>query len=254
MAPRPASCLLFPRFPGEEGESKAPARWVLQLFGKIPRFRGEIVPGAREHSGLWGPKAQPKKSALPKPACGGSENPHAQREHHPRVLEKCWKAGEDSIGLEPNNAAVTNKAGRYFQAQTHFPESMKKSSAVGRARGEEAVRVSWGRTGCSRQRCRHEKPVHHLWAVPSPGSSFSVPREGRTWLVPHGSSSPGCLWFGPPPTMQGPPAQLPLGRCIFPLVLCSSRHAAQQDKPGTGHPQLNFFTASSLGKIRLFIY
>jgi len=28
-APRPASCLLCPRFPGEEGESKAPARRVL---------------------------------------------------------------------------------------------------------------------------------------------------------------------------------------------------------------------------------
>lgn len=163
MAPRPASCLLFPRFPGEEGKSKASARWVLQLFGKIPRFRGEIVPGARDRSGLGGPKGQPKKSALPKPACGGSEKPHTQREHHPRVLEKCWKAGEDSIGLELNNAAAANKAGRYFQAQTRFPESMKKSSAAGHVRGEEAPRVSWGRTGCSRQRCRHQKPpVHHL--------------------------------------------------------------------------------------------
>lgn len=162
-APRPTSSLLFPRFPGEEGESKAPAHWILQLFGKILRFRGEIVPGTSERSGLWGPKGQPKKPVLSKPACGGSENPHTQRKHHPRVLVKCWKAREDSIGLEPNNAAATNKAGRYFQAQTRFPESMKKSSAAGRAWGEEVLRVSQGRTGCSRHRCWHEKPpVHHL--------------------------------------------------------------------------------------------
>jgi len=127
-------------------------------------LRGEIVPRARECSGLWGPRGQPKKSALPKLACRGSANPHTQHEHHPRVLEKCWKAGGDNISPELNNAAAAaNKAGRYFQAQTRFPETMKKSSAAGRARGEEAPRVSRGRTGRSRQRCRHEKPpVHHL--------------------------------------------------------------------------------------------
>lgn len=194
MTLRPASCLLFPRFPGEERESRAPARWVLQLFGKIPRFRGKIVPGARENSGLWGLKGQPKKSVLPKPACGGSENPHTQHKHHPRVSEKCWKAGEDSIGLEPNNAVAANKAGKYFQAQTSFPESMKKSSVAGCTQGEEALSMSWGRTGCSRQQCRHKKPpAHHLQVAPSSGSSFAVPRKDRSRLVPHSSSSPGCL-------------------------------------------------------------
>lgn len=63
-----------------------------------------------------------------------------------------------------------------------------------------------------------------------------MPREGSTRLVPHGSSSPRCLQLGPPPSMWGPPVQLPLGRGILLLVLCSSRHAVQQDKPGTGHP------------------
>lgn len=33
----------------------------------------------------------------------------------------------------------------------HFPESMKKPSVTGRVQGEEAPRVSWGRTGYTRQ-------------------------------------------------------------------------------------------------------
>lgn len=69
----------------------------------------------------------------------------------PKGTRKMLESGEDSISLEANNAAAANKAGRYFQAQTHFPESMKKSSVTGPAQGEEAPRVSWGRTGYSRQ-------------------------------------------------------------------------------------------------------
>lgn len=98
--------------------------------------------------------------------------------------------------------------------------------------------MSRGRTGCSRQRCQHGKPpAHHL--LPAPGFG------PRGQLVPHGSSSPGCLWFASPPTTRGPPAQLPPARCILLPVLRSSGHAARRaspwDKPGTGHPQLKFF-------------
>lgn len=75
-----------------------------------------------------------------------------------------------------------------------------------------------------------------------------MPREAWTRLVPHGSSLPGCLWFSPPPRMWGPPAQLLPGCCILLPMLCSSGHAAQQDKPGTEHPQLNFFYSQFLGK------
>lgn len=40
----------LPRFPGEEEECKTS---VLQLFGKIPRFRGEIV--LKRGKGVQGP-------------------------------------------------------------------------------------------------------------------------------------------------------------------------------------------------------
>lgn len=96
--------------------------------------------------------------------------------------------------------------------------------------------------------------------MPAPETSFSSSlscsqhRELLCWAQ-QGQDSAALPWrLNPPPAMSVTPAQLSPGCCILFPVLCRSRHAAQQDKPGTRHPQMNFFTASSLGKIRLFIY
>lgn len=57
-------------------------------------------------------------------------------------LQNCWKRRGDSISPKQNNAAGENKAGRgkqsgkVFQAQTCFPENMKKPSAAGRGSAE----------------------------------------------------------------------------------------------------------------------
>lgn len=150
--------------------------------------------------------------------------PHTQREHHPRVLEKCWKAGEDSISLEPNNAAAANKAGRYFQAQTRFPESMKKSSAASRAGGRGSA---GGVTGQDRlfeavmpareTSCSSSLACSRLWSQEAAGP----PRQLVPWVP--------VVCFASDDAGTPQPGSLP------PVASFSRCFAAPGTLPGTRH-------------------
>lgn len=114
-------------------------------------------------------------------------------------LQNCWKRRGDSISPKQNNAAGENKAGRgkqsgkVFQAQTCFPENMKKPSAAGRGSAEGVAGQDGLFTGTRRDA--------------SVRSSLPQKRQGGQilrgiWSVPRAGCPKETAWFSE--NVQGP--------------------------------------------------